>query len=65
LIVCVPAPAVGVYVTVQVEVVVPGVNAQGLPVKFPVPFVEKVAVPAGADFVPESVSDTRTVHVVD
>jgi hypothetical protein len=63
--VCVPGPPVGVYVTVQVEVVVPAVNVHGLPEKPPVALVEKLAVPAGADFVPESVSETTTVHVAD
>ena len=64
MIVCVPALAVGVYVTVQVEVVDPGVNVHGLPVKVPLPLVVKLAVPAGADFVPKPVSETRTVQVV-
>jgi hypothetical protein len=51
---------------VQVEVVVPGVSEHGLPVKLPLadPF-EKLTVPPGADFVPEPVSDTTTVQVVD
>jgi len=51
-------------VTEQVEVVEPGVNVHGLPVKPPVPPVENEAVPAGADFAPESVSETSTVQVV-
>ena len=46
------------------EVVEPGVNVHGLPVKPPVPPVENEAVPAGADFAPESVSETSTVQVV-
>jgi hypothetical protein len=49
---------------VQVDVVDPGVRVHGLPEKPPVPLVVKLAVPPGADFVPESVSDTTTVHVV-
>jgi len=52
LIVCVPAPADGVYVTVQFDVVEPGLSVQGLPEKPPVPELEKLTVPAGADFVP-------------
>jgi hypothetical protein len=51
-------------VTEQVEVVEPGVNVHGPPEKPPVPLVENDAVPAGADFVPESVSETTTVQVV-
>jgi hypothetical protein len=67
LIVCVPVPAVGVYVTVQLEVVVAPTcaNVHGLPPKLPLPLLENITVPAGTDFVGESVSETTTVHVVD
>jgi hypothetical protein len=55
-----------VYVTTQVDVVVPGVRVHGLPEKPPVAEpLEKMTVPPGADGVPESVSDTTTVQVVD
>ena len=47
----------------QDEVVVPGVKVQG-PEKVPVPLLLKVTVPAGADFVGASLSDTVTEHVV-
>ena len=40
-------------------------SVHGLPEKPPVPLLAKLAVPAGADAVPESVSETSTVHVVD
>jgi hypothetical protein len=53
-------------VTLQVEVVVPGVRVQGFPVKLPLaePF-ENVTVPPGADLVPKSESETVTEQVVD
>src|SRR5919201_1701658 len=63
---CVPAPAVGVYVTEQVELVVPGDSVHGLPLTVPVPEEAKATVPDGADFVPDdSVSDTVAVQVVE
>jgi hypothetical protein len=37
----------------------------GLPEKVPVPEVEKLTVPSGYDWVPESVSVTIAVQVVD
>ena len=51
----------------QDDVVVEGTCAsvQGLPVNAPEPLLENVTVPCGNDLVPESVSDTTTVHVVD
>jgi len=53
-------------VTVQLEVlVVPTwLRVQGLPVKAPLPLLVKLAVPPGADLVPESLSETSTVQVV-
>jgi hypothetical protein len=68
-IVCVPAPAVGVYVTVQFEVVVAPTCASvhdGLGEKPPIPLVENMTVPAGNDGPGAgSLSETTTVHVVD
>ena len=52
------------YVTWQVEDVVPGVNAHGLPEKPPAALEAKLTEPAGADFVPVSVSDTVTEQVL-
>ena len=46
------------------EVVVPGVNVHGLPEKPPLALEEKATDPAGADFVPVSVSDTVTEQVL-
>jgi hypothetical protein len=53
-------------VTAQLELVAPTVRVQGLPVKLPLadPF-EKVTVPPGPELVPESISDTTAVHVVE
>ena len=66
MIVCVPAPAVGVYVTEHVEVVVLDpccASVHGLPEKPPVPLVVKLTVPCGNDVVPDPVSTTVAVHV--
>src|SRR5690242_16478443 len=66
--VCVPAPPVGVYVTEQLEVLaLAGASVQvPLPLKLPLaPPLLKLAVPCGDDFVPESVSVTVAVQVVD
>src|SRR5712691_3360104 len=46
------------------EVVDPGVSVHGFPEKLPAPLVVKLAEPPGADFVPESVSETSTVQLV-
>jgi hypothetical protein len=67
LIVCVPAPPVGVYVTEQLEVdAVIGASEQlpalKVPLEGPLP---NVAVPCGADLVGESVSVTVAVQVVE
>ena len=61
-----PLKAVGVNVTVQLDVVVDPtwLRVQGLPPKVPAPVLEKFTVPWGQDFVPESVSETTTVQVV-
>jgi hypothetical protein len=67
LIVCVPAPAVGVYVTEQLEVeAVSGASEQLPALNAPeeAPLL-KLAVPCGDDFVPESMSVTVAVQVVE
>ncbi len=66
MVVCVPAAHVGVELTEQLEVeAVTGASVQ-LPLNVPLeaPLL-KLAVPCGADFVGESVSDTVVVHVVE
>ena len=65
-IVCVPSPADGVYVTVQVDDVAPGVSVHEAPglVNPPVPLDTKLTEPVGPDFVPALVSETVAVHVV-
>src|SRR5712691_1623025 len=60
----VPAAAVGVSVTVQVELVEPVVSVHGLVVKPPVPLVANETVPVGADLVPGSVSLTVAVQLL-